>query len=86
MCGTNYYTYFLIEFLENREIYFIAIIDVLTHYGVKKQVSFLKLNLQVCVLFLYKIVTKKTCHSTRHGGGMKKISCPVNKYAFNVSL
>lgn len=24
---------------ENQEIYFIAIIDVLTHYGVKKQVS-----------------------------------------------
>lgn len=36
-------------FTENREIYFIAIIDVLTHYGVKKQVSvclylFLSLN------------------------------------------
>ena len=36
-------TVFLIFFnADRREIYFIAIIDVLTQYGVKKQVSFIQ--------------------------------------------
>lgn len=51
--------YFLYHFQERREIYFIAIIDVLTQYGVKKQVIYR------LVLIVFEKETK-TYHFTIH--------------------
>lgn len=88
--GSNVYRFIVnISFnsiLERREIYFIAIIDVLTQYGVKKQVIRRKLNskFQHMLKMRYNFTRQaaKAAKTVKYGSNVDGIStCDPEQYA-----
>lgn len=69
--------FLLLSFPERREIYFIAIIDVLTQYGVKKQVMPMLLEYFFVHVYLYESIIMNSGKLFHLTGGESSKDCEI---------